>query len=224
MDMDEALQTFLVECRELLQDMESALLAIETTEDKSDLVNAIFRAAHTIKGSSGLFRLDHIVAFTHVLESVLDQVRAGKLVIADAMVGLLLSCCDHIGALVGAVAEGHTEPDPALSERVTVSRHGAWLDEPDTIAIRRRALLRLIGYRVINRRFQSLARRTDPPFRAAAVGTGTVFHIGRTTNLVIDSRDGAWRKGLVAAAATLRQALAQGFTRAEIDEQLATLR
>ena len=117
MDMDEALQTFLVECRELLQDMESALLAIETTEDKSDLVNAIFRAAHTIKGSSGLFRLDHIVAFTHVLESVLDQVRAGKLVIADAMVGLLLSCCDHIGALIGAVAEGHTEPDPALSER-----------------------------------------------------------------------------------------------------------
>ena len=114
--------------------------------------------------------------------------------------------------------------DPALSERVTVSRHGAWLDEPDTIAIRRRALLRLIGYRVINRRFQSMARRTDPPFRAAAFGTGTVFHIGRTTNLVIDSRDGAWRKGLVAAAATLRQALAQGFTRAEIDEQLATLR
>jgi zinc protease len=114
--------------------------------------------------------------------------------------------------------------DPALTERVTLSRHGPWLDEPDTFANRRRALLRLIGYRVINRRFQSLARRADPPFRAATFGTGDVFHIGRTTSLAIDTQDGKWRRGLVTAAATLRQALAGGFTQAELDEQLADLR
>jgi zinc protease len=114
--------------------------------------------------------------------------------------------------------------DPALSERVTISRHGPWRDEPDTIANRRRALLRSIGYRIINRRFQSLARRLDPPFRSAGFGTSAVFHIGRTTSLVVDSHDGGWRKGLIAAAALLHQALAQGFTRAELDEQLATLR
>jgi len=70
----------------------------------------LFRAAHTIKGSAGLFSLDHIVSFTHVVESLLDQVRAGKLRIADALVGLLLSCRDHISALVEAVAAGQTQP------------------------------------------------------------------------------------------------------------------
>ena len=91
MNLDDALQTFITESRELLEDMENALLAVEQAAEKDELVNAIFRAAHTIKGSSGLFRLDHIVAFTHVVESVLDQVRAGKLVIADELVVLLLS-------------------------------------------------------------------------------------------------------------------------------------
>jgi zinc protease len=114
--------------------------------------------------------------------------------------------------------------DPALDERITVARHGVWHDEPDTIANRRRALLRQIGYRVINRRFQSLARRADPPFRGAGYATTAVFHAGRTTRLVVDSRDGGWRKALISAAAVLHEALAQGFTRAELDEQIASLR
>ena len=114
MDLDDALQTFIVESRDLLEAMEDALLAVEQAEEKEEMVNAIFRAAHTIKGSSGLFSLDHIVAFTHVVESVLDQVRGGKLTIADQLVVLMLSCCDHIGALVEAVASGNTEPDADL--------------------------------------------------------------------------------------------------------------
>ena len=118
MNLDDALQTFLVESRELLQDMENALLAVEQAEQKDELVNAIFRAAHTIKGSSGLFGLDHIVSFTHVVESVLDQVRGGKLSIADKLVVLLLSCCDHIGKLVEAVAQGQSE---ASAEQLTQS-------------------------------------------------------------------------------------------------------
>ena len=109
MNLDEALDTFILECRELLEDMEAALLAVEQADEKDELVNAIFRAAHTIKGSSGLFSLDHVVAFTHVVESVLDRVRAGKLKIADKLVVLLLACCDHIGALVDGVAEGETQ-------------------------------------------------------------------------------------------------------------------
>ena len=120
MDLDDALQTFIMESRELLGDMENALLAVESVEaaeEKDEMVNAIFRAAHTIKGSSGLFSLDHIVAFTHVVESVLDQVRAGKLSIADQLVVLLLSCCDHIGALVEAVAAGSTAPDADLQQQ-----------------------------------------------------------------------------------------------------------
>ncbi len=106
MDLDDALETFIVECRELLEDMETALLAVEDADEKSEMVNAIFRAAHTIKGSSGLFSLDHVVAFTHVVESVLDKVRSGKLELADKLVVLLLACCDHIGSLIDGVASG----------------------------------------------------------------------------------------------------------------------
>lgn len=119
MNLDQALQTFIAESRELLEDMENALLAIEQTDDKSEMVNAIFRAAHTIKGSSGLFGLDHIVGFTHVVENVLDQVRAGKLVIADQLVTLLLSCCDHIAALVDRIADGQLAADDEMTERGT---------------------------------------------------------------------------------------------------------
>ena len=117
MDLDDALETFIVECRELLEDMENALLGVERADEKEEMVNAIFRAAHTIKGSSGLFSLDHIVAFTHVVESVLDRVRSGKLHIADQLVVVLLSCCDHIRALVDAVADGEHQGNAALQQQ-----------------------------------------------------------------------------------------------------------
>ena len=127
MNLDSALQTFFEERRELLGDMENALLAVEQAEQaeqKEEMINAIFRAAHTIKGSSGLFGLDHIVSFTHVVESVLDQVRAGKLAILDPLVRLLLACCDHIGALVNAVAQ-----DADAQARTALELQGAPLTE-----------------------------------------------------------------------------------------------
>lgn len=114
MNLDEALQTFIVESRELLEDMENALLTLEQAEEKTELINAIFRAAHTIKGSSGLFSLDGVVAFTHVAESVLDRVRDGRISISANLIALLLSCCDHIGALVDAVAAGQDTINAAL--------------------------------------------------------------------------------------------------------------
>jgi two-component system chemotaxis sensor kinase CheA len=113
MNLDQALLIFIAECRELLEDMESSLLALEQADDKTELINSIFRAAHTIKGSSGLFSLDHVVAFTHVVENVLDKVRAGTLTIGDDLVATLLLCCDHIKSLIDGVQAGQTEADEA---------------------------------------------------------------------------------------------------------------
>jgi len=115
MNLDDALQTFIVESHELLQAMEDALLEIEHSADPADAIGAIFRAAHTIKGSAGLFGLDGIVAFTHVMESVLDKVRSHELVIDDDMVALLLSCGDHIKALLDNLVAGREEIDPAVT-------------------------------------------------------------------------------------------------------------
>ena len=114
MNLDEALQTFITESRELLEEMENALLNIEQTADQGEAVNAIFRAAHTIKGSAGLFGLDHIVAFTHVVESLLDDARDGKVSFDEALVVLLLSCCDHLSVMTDALDAGQTDPDPAV--------------------------------------------------------------------------------------------------------------
>jgi two-component system chemotaxis sensor kinase CheA len=117
MNLDDALETFILECRELLEDMETALLSVEGAEEKDEMVNAIFRAAHTIKGSSGLFSLNHVVAFTHVVESVLDRVRSGKLKISDKLVVLLLACCDHIKSLVEGLSRGENAASPELQQQ-----------------------------------------------------------------------------------------------------------
>ncbi|RRS02365.1 chemotaxis protein CheA [Aquabacterium soli] len=119
MNMEQAMQAFIVESSELLDDMESALLQVLTEEDPGDSINAIFRAAHTIKGSAGLFGLDFIVEFAHVAESVLDKVRDGAIPIDDALVSLLLACGDHIGKLVDVAAQGGTSAGDDLTAQAT---------------------------------------------------------------------------------------------------------
>ena len=114
--------------------------------------------------------------------------------------------------------------DAPLSERVAASRHGAWLDEPDTLAQRRENSLRRVGYGIVNRRLQRIARQTDPPFRGAGFGTADMLKAGRTTNLVVDTADGKWRRGLVSAVSEYRRALQFGFSQAEVDEQIAVVR
>ena len=106
MDMDAVLKVFIAESQELLQQMEEALLMLEHAPGDSDTINAIFRAAHTIKGSAGLFGLDLIVAFTHIAESVLDRVRSGELRFDADLTALFLQVGDHLGQLVRLVDEG----------------------------------------------------------------------------------------------------------------------
>jgi two-component system chemotaxis sensor kinase CheA len=117
MNLEDALQTFIAESRELLEEMEAALLELGGGTADAEAVNAVFRAAHTIKGSAGLFGLDPIVAFTHVAESVLDDVRAGQLAIDAGLLATLLACCDHLNVLIDAVAKGRIEADPALEQQ-----------------------------------------------------------------------------------------------------------
>ena len=114
MNLDQALQTFIIEGRELLEAMEAALLRVADEADPAESINAIFRAAHTIKGSAGLFGLDSLVAFTHVVESLLDEVRGGEVVLDGPLTSLLLSCGDHIGGLIDLIDAGQPAGDPPL--------------------------------------------------------------------------------------------------------------
>lgn len=115
-EMQEALVTFTVESAELLESMESGLMELENIENPEETINAIFRAAHTIKGSSGLFGLDHIVRFTHVVESLLDALRDGKLAVSSDLIAALLPCCDHLNSLIEDVANGNVKENPEVTE------------------------------------------------------------------------------------------------------------
>jgi len=105
MSMELALQTYIAESRGLLQEMEDALLSLERSPSDQHLIDALFRAAHTIKGSAGLFGLDAIVDFTHVVENVLDRLREGKLSIGKPLIGIMLTCADHMASLIDSVAD-----------------------------------------------------------------------------------------------------------------------
>ncbi|HWV09906.1 MAG TPA: chemotaxis protein CheA, partial [Pseudomonas sp.] len=111
MNMDEVLKTFIAESQELLQQMEQALLHIEQSPDDPDTINAIFRAAHTIKGSAGLFGFDLIVSFTHIAESVLDRVRSNELRFDAELSALFLEVGDYLGGVIA-----HLDADESLDD------------------------------------------------------------------------------------------------------------
>ena len=117
MELDEALGSLVQEARELLTQMEAALLEIEERGVDDERINVVFRAAHTIKGSAGLFALDLIVGFTHVMESVLVRVRNGELALDAELSALLLGCGDYMASLISALEEGDSTHDPAPESR-----------------------------------------------------------------------------------------------------------
>lgn len=134
-NLDQAQQTFIVEARELLQAMEQSLLQLESEPGDQDAIGAIFRAAHTIKGSAGLFGLASIVGFTHIVEDVLDRLREGDVAVDGALIALLLKCGDHMLELVEVVANRGEVPTPAALERGEALREALSAYQPMRTAI-----------------------------------------------------------------------------------------
>jgi two-component system chemotaxis sensor kinase CheA len=115
--MDELTSTFVNESRDQLTAMEDGLLRLEQNPDDADNLGAIFRAAHTIKGGSGVVECHFIEAFTHKVENVLDKLRNGEIPVSGELSTVMLECCDHLGALLGVLAAGLPQPDAALQAR-----------------------------------------------------------------------------------------------------------
>ena len=132
-DLMQALGTFMEEAGELLEQMEAILLRAEDGTGRDDDLNALFRCAHTIKGSGGLFGLDEVVRFTHVVENVLDQLRNGKMQFDSSLISLLLECQDHISHLIAAVAE-NTDVPIARSDELLLRLHAALGSEAGALA------------------------------------------------------------------------------------------
>lgn len=115
-DMQAARGMLIEESRELLDAMDTALLELEQGGRDDEHINAVFRAAHTIKGSAGLFGLDLIVGFTHVMESLLVRVRNGEVAMEPDLLSLIFDCGAYIRSLIEALAESEVlaDPDPVL--------------------------------------------------------------------------------------------------------------
>lgn len=105
MSFDAALETFYVEAQEHLELMDSNLLKMDEGEINEEILNEIFRSAHTIKGSAGIFGLSHIVDFTHVVENVLDRARDGDIAIEKPLIDILFKCRDHIEKIVSLTVD-----------------------------------------------------------------------------------------------------------------------
>jgi two-component system chemotaxis sensor kinase CheA len=107
--------TFFEEADEHLEEMEAALLQLEHAPNDSELLNRIFRGAHTIKGASGTFGFEGVGSFTHVLENLLDRLRDGELAADGELVGLLFTSLDVLNGLLKA-AQNETSPPNNVDE------------------------------------------------------------------------------------------------------------
>ena len=113
----ESLPAFISEAEEHIEMLEQLLLQLESQPGDRELLDALFRSAHTMKGSAGIFGLERIVAFTHHMETLLDRLRAGKKTLTPEISTLLLRCNDQIRALVKSVQDGSANPADGESVR-----------------------------------------------------------------------------------------------------------
>lgn len=100
--LSHALATFAEEANDFIAQMEEILLRAEADACSEEDMNALFRCAHTIKGSGGLFGLDEVVRFTHVVENVLDRLRKSEIAFSSELITVLLESQDQINAIVTA--------------------------------------------------------------------------------------------------------------------------
>ncbi|OYU69129.1 MAG: chemotaxis protein CheA [Alphaproteobacteria bacterium PA2] len=115
-------QTFFQECEELLQDAEQGLLAMEAGDADSETINAVFRAVHSVKGGAGAFGLEDLIRFAHVFETVMDELRSGKMELNDDVAKTLLRAADILVDLVNAARDGGAADEGRTSGMISELR------------------------------------------------------------------------------------------------------
>ena len=104
-----AMPAFISEAGEQTEAIETLLLELEEQPDDRELLDSLFRCAHTVKGSAGIFGLNKVVEFTHHVETLLDQMREGKLHLNPTLSTLLLQCNDQIKFLVDTASDASAD-------------------------------------------------------------------------------------------------------------------
>lgn len=117
MDLQRFHATFFEESREGLDAMEAGLLSLEEGNRDPEIINSVFRAAHSIKGGAATFGFEAVAGLTHVLETLLDELRSNKRQLEPNAVDAMLGSVDVLRALLREAEHG-TPADPAAVKAV----------------------------------------------------------------------------------------------------------
>ncbi len=126
--MNALLAQFIPEARDLLEQAGAGMLALERDAHSPSVINDVFRAVHTLKGSSGLFDVAPLTRLVHAAEDLLGEVRTGDLALNSDIVDRLLESLDVVGRWIDALELREQLPSDAeatMAERVAVLR--SWL-------------------------------------------------------------------------------------------------
>ncbi|MDI1363947.1 MAG: Hpt domain-containing protein, partial [bacterium] len=116
MSAQDPVEIFRQEAQELFESIEQGLLDLAHRPGDRDLVDAVFRGLHTLKGSGAMFGFDALAAFTHHCETAFDRVRRGEVAATSALVGAVLACQDHMRALAEGRPASEAAGDLLLAE------------------------------------------------------------------------------------------------------------
>ncbi|GEA11948.1 chemotaxis protein CheW [Alteromonas sp. KUL49] len=118
-DIDQFHGVFFEESEEHLDDMEQLLMSFDVDAPDAEDLNSIFRAAHSIKGGSGIFGFDELTRLTHVMENLLDKARNRELSLTIDSVNLLLESIDVLKETLSAYREGSPTPTVTIDQRIS---------------------------------------------------------------------------------------------------------
>ncbi|KQT86111.1 chemotaxis protein CheA [Aurantimonas sp. Leaf443] len=125
MSLGDAVETFLNEARDLLEQLEAALLDLESKPDDRELINTTFRALHTLKGSGGMFGPPDMAAFAHELENGFERIRQGEVALTPPLCGLFLAATDQLRRLLFQAQDDNSAESKRLVARLQAELGGA---------------------------------------------------------------------------------------------------
>ncbi|WP_122740360.1 chemotaxis protein CheA [Pseudomonas viridiflava] len=131
---EEILQDFLVEAGEILEQLSEQLVELESRPDDADLLNAIFRGFHTVKGGAGFLQLHELVECCHIAENVFDILRKGERRVDSELMDVVLEALDTVNSMFGQVRE-RTDLTPATPELLAALSRLAEPQSNDEVAV-----------------------------------------------------------------------------------------
>lgn len=119
-DIEQFHSVFFDESDEHLDDMEQLLMSLDVESPDPEELNSIFRAAHSIKGGSGIFGFDALMNLTHVMENLLDKARNNELSVTADIVNVLLETLDVLKDTLNAYRDETSVPEESIDERIKI--------------------------------------------------------------------------------------------------------